>query len=277
MTSIFHFFRSLVSQRSEFLRVEKLEDFPFDEDLLSCRNKGVFPDLAIRISKVGDQYSGGELIEIKDNKTYQISSFNSTIPSGRKKLDEFTSAESSRILQQMRDRGEDPHQMPERDVYYLIRGKKNNPLSIKVCLVHGHFFETIKIKDLIRQSFAQALAEGIYESEQTLDEDTIEKVLTLLCQQKYFRRVRDVPNSSVKLRFRIMTEAKAEANILDPHRYPQILDNTLNLVIPYSSCAEKEQVIEKIADVFGDQFSSLQRTIIQHPFNGTFLVFQIRI
>lgn len=277
MTSIFHFFKSLVNQKKEFLQVERLEDFPFDENLLSCRNRGVFPDLAIKITKVGNQYSGGELIEIKDSRSYQISSFNSTIPSGRKRLDDFITGENSRVLQQMQDKGENPSEMPERDVYYLIRGRKNNPTRVKVCLVHGHFFETVKIEDLIQMSFGQVLAEGISESDQTLDEDTIEKILTVLSRQKYFRKVRDVPNSSVKLRFRIMTEAKAEANILDSRKYPAILDNTLNLVIPYSSCEEKEHVIEKMGDVFGDQLSSLQRTVIQHPFNGKFLVFRVPI
>lgn len=51
MHSIHHFFKSLVEKKSCFSKVKKLDGFPFDERLLSCKNKGVFPDMAIRLNK----------------------------------------------------------------------------------------------------------------------------------------------------------------------------------------------------------------------------------
>lgn len=88
--------------------------------------------------------------------------------------------------------GEDPYELPEREVYYLLRGRKNNPPRMKVCLVHGHFFETVKIEELIKQSFSQVLAEGLSKHHENLDEETIEKILSILSRQEYFRKVREV-------------------------------------------------------------------------------------
>ena len=82
--SIYHFFADLCQKKEEFLSKNKLESFPFDKQMLSCINKGVFPDLAIKLNNNNEQFSGGELIELKDSKTYSIASFNSTIPTGKK-------------------------------------------------------------------------------------------------------------------------------------------------------------------------------------------------
>lgn len=245
--------------------------------MLSCRNKGVFPDLAIRITSGSEIYSGGELIELKDSKTYSIASFNSTIPGGTKRATDFISGKNSKIFQQMAAHGEDPYELPEREVYYLLRGRKNNPPRMKVCLVHGHFFETVKIEELIKQSFSQVLAEGLSKHHENLDEETIEKILSILSRQEYFRKVREVKCSSVKLRFRIMTEAKSEANILDAQRYPLIQDNTLNFVIPFSSQKERDEIAGKIAGIFGKEINQLMQAVIKHPFNGNFLLFQTEL
>ena len=80
MYSIYHFFKTLVENKEQFINIPKLEDFPFDNNLLSCRNKGQFPDMAIRISPKNELFTGGELIELKDSYSYTVSSFNSTIP-----------------------------------------------------------------------------------------------------------------------------------------------------------------------------------------------------
>jgi hypothetical protein len=42
-----------------------------------------------------------------------------------------------------------------------------------------------------------------------------------------------------------MTEAKAEGNILNSEKYPQILDNTLNLVLPCNSKNDKNKILKK--------------------------------
>ncbi|NPV87158.1 MAG: hypothetical protein HPY45_14265 [Anaerolineae bacterium] len=272
MSSIYHFFFSLVKTKSEFVRVDHLDNFPFDERLLSCRNKGVFPDLAIRISKQGETYSGGELIELKDSKTYSVASFNSTIPSSRKKTTDIIVNTNSLIYKQMREKGENPEDLPERQVFYLVRGRKSG--CVKVCLVHGSFFETVQIKNLIQQSFAQVLEEGLMTSGEHLSEEVQQKLTELLSRQDYFRRVRDVPNASVKLRFRIMTEVKAQANILDSRRYPQIKENSLNLILPLHG--NREQLLEQFQSVGKEENvpEAFETICFKHPLNGDFLVFQ---
>lgn len=153
--SIYHFFKSLVEKKSHFLKAKQLGEFPFDKRLLSCRNEGIFPDMAIRLNQDNRLFTGGELIELKDSDSYTVSSFNSTIPSGKKEISKIITGENSIIKQQMELAGNDIYSLPVRDVYYLVRGSKQR--NVKVCLVYGTFFETIRIEELISQSFSQVL------------------------------------------------------------------------------------------------------------------------
>lgn len=157
MYSIYHFFHSLVQQKHLLKRAKKLDQFSFDKKLLSCKNEGVFPDLAIRLNKDRKIFTGGELIELKDSDSYTVSSFNSTIPSRSKKIEEIITGENSIIKQQMEEVGNEIFSLSVRDVYYLVRGRKKN--HTKICLVYGSFFETISIENLISQSFSQVLEE----------------------------------------------------------------------------------------------------------------------
>lgn len=151
MYSIYHFFYSLCGKRKHFKLVKKLDRFPFDRKVLSCKNIGIFPDLAIRLNQNRKIFSGGELVELKDSESYSVSSFNSTIPSRSKNIKEIIGSANSIIKRQMEKAGNEILSLSQRDVFYLIRGKKNG--KVKVCLVSGAFFETITVDNLIRQSF----------------------------------------------------------------------------------------------------------------------------
>ncbi|MDP3297738.1 MAG: hypothetical protein Q8N09_09150 [Thermodesulfovibrionia bacterium] len=274
MYSIYHFFQSLVQQKHIFKKVKKLDKFPFNKKLLSCKNDGVFPDMAIRLNKDRKIFTGGELIELKDSDSYTVSSFNSTIPSKSKKIGDIISGVNSIIKQQMEDAGNDIFSLPIRDVYYLVRGRKKN--HTKICLIYGSFFETISIENLISQSFSQVLEERLKESEKIVSDDFKQTLLSIFSQQDNFSKVRNVEKASVKLRFRIMTEVKAEGNILNSKKYPEIKDDTLNFVLPCHDGNEENKIIEKAEYVFSktelNQFSIFK---IKHHFNGYFLVLQI--
>lgn len=164
--SIYHFFRLLSNQKYLLKKTGKLDRFPFDRRLLSCRNMGVFPDMAIRLNKDRRIFTGGELIELKDSDSYTVSSFNSTIPARSKKIEDVISGENSTVKKQMEKAGNEISSLPVRDVYYLIRGRKNK--HAKVCLVYGSFFETISIENLISNSFTQVLDERLKESRQAI-------------------------------------------------------------------------------------------------------------
>jgi hypothetical protein len=272
MYSIYHFFKSLVEKKSYFFKAKKLDGFPFDEQLLSCRNEGIFPDMAIRLNKDKSIFTGGELIELKDSDSYTVSSFNSTIPSRSKEISKIITSEGSIIRQQMLSAGDDIDSLPIRDVYYLIRGRKKE--NIKVCLVYGSFFETIGIEDLISQSFLQVLEERLKSRGENFDEDVKRKLLTILSEQESFSKVRNIDKASVKLRFRIMTEVKAEGNILNPKKYPEIKDDTLNLVLPCHNDGEQAELKNKLQLAFGGSLNAFNVFKIKHHFNGYFLVFQ---
>ena len=269
--SVYHLFKDLVDKNHLFKEIQRLEDFPFDTNLLSCRNRGKFPDLAIKTNQNNSLFTGGELIELKDSRSFSISSFNSTIPTGRKSIDSIITSDNSAIKKQMEENGNHIFDLPERDVFYLIRGKNRG--KTKVVLIHGSFFETIKSNELISQSFGQVLTERL--KEKGLDIGNIKDILTdVFSEQDSFSKVRNVDKASVKLRFRIMTEIKAEGNILNSRQYQQICDNSISLIIPCHSDIDKKIATERFETVFEPQKRHLFHIFqIKHHLNGFFIVF----
>jgi hypothetical protein len=72
-----------------------------------------------------------------------------------------------------------------------------------------------------------------------------------------------------------MTEVKAEGNILNPKKYPEIADNTISFVVPYNTEQDKEIAIKRMSVVFEKkQLDTLKLLKLKHHFNGYFLVFQ---
>ena len=276
MYSIYHFFYLLVQKKHSFLKPKKLDQFPFDQKLLSCRNYGIFPDLAIRLNKDRKIFTGGELIELKDSNSYTVSSFNSTIPSRSKSIEEIITGENSNIKRQMEEAGDDIFSLPVRDVFYLVRGK--GKLHTKVCLVYGSFFETISIENLISQSFYQVLEERLKESGQEIPDNLKQALVSMLSRQQNFSKVRNVEKASVKLRFRIMTEVKAEGNILNTHKYPEIKDDTLNFVLPCHNEEQEQNAFKKLRTVFSKrELQEFNIFKIKHHFNGYFIVLQTKL
>ena len=270
MFSIFHFFADLMAKRALFAGNGNLESFPFNPEMLSCRREGRFPDMAIRLNPnlLNDPLrSGGELIELKDAQSYSVASFNSTIPTGAKQIAALV--DHGKLGTKMAERGDDVHSLPERQVYYLLRGRKKN-VGTKMCLVHGSFFETVDSSRLIGEAFRQALeSAGV-----SLASDAI----SVMSKQETFSTSREVDKASVTLRFRVMVEAHREANILK--NYPEIPDDTLNLVVPLHGKSEDERDkaerrIKVVADEAGIRGGDLRMFRIKHPFNGYFLVMQV--
>ena len=217
--SIYHFFAILCQKKGRFTSQAPLDAFPFNDDMLSCVNKGKFPDLAIKLNRNDSTFSGGELIELKDSKSYSVASFNSTIPTGEKDIRKLIEGTENTIRTRMQEAGDDIFSLPIRQVFYLVRGR-NNP-NLKVCVVHGKFFETIPVSTLISESFEQVLEERLDELD-TLSFPSIRQTLVdLFSELGTFDRPRSLEDASVRLRFRVMTEVKAEGNILNQNQYPQ--------------------------------------------------------
>ena len=278
--SIYHFFADLYLKKRELTVQNQLEAFPFNKEMLSCVNDGLFPDLAIKLNHNDSIFSGGELIELKDSKSYSVASFNSTIPTGEKEIHELIQGTENTIRTQMQEAGDDILSLPIRQVFYLTRGRKRS--NVKVCLVHGKFFETVPVSTLISESFGQALEERLNELGTSLSGSMKQKLLNLFSEQETFSRTRSVENASVRLRFRVMTEVKAGGNILNQNQYPQIDDNTLNLAVPCHNEEEQKLHIDRMKVAFeqtnvSNLFLQIQTFTLQHHFNGPFLIFQTNL
>ena len=279
--SIYHFFADLCQKKQEFLSEKKLESFPFDEQMLSCVGDGKFPDLAIKLNNDDAHFTGGELIELKDSKkSYSVTSFNSTIPTGEKDIRKLTEGKTNTIRTQMEEAGNNILSLPIRQVFYLVRGRRRS--NVKICLTHGKFFETVPVSTLISESFGQALEERLEELGESLSPSLKHKLLDLFSEQQTFSRTRNVDDASVRLRFRIMTEVKAGADILNPNQYPQIGDDTLNFAVPCHGETEQDQQHHRMKIAFQEMeceklFSQIEVFILQHHFNGKFLIFQMNL
>jgi hypothetical protein len=273
MYSIFHFFKHLVANDRYFKTIDKIDAFPYDKNLLSCQNIGQFPDLAIKINSSDKLFTGGELIELKDSKSYIVSSFNSTIPTGSKNIEKVIKSENGNIYKQMLSAGDDVYSLPIRDVYYLIRGRSRG--NIKVVLVHGSFFETLNINSLISQSFQQVLSERLEDKGMSMEGKIKDLLVELFSEQEGFSKVRNVDKASVKLRFRIMTEVKAEGNILNSKKYPEISHNTINLIVPRHTEKDEELAKERFTNLYSGKTAKQFKIFnIKHLLNGYFTVFQ---
>jgi len=218
-------------------------------------------------------FTGGELIELKDSKSYTVSSFNSTIPSGQKEIDKVIKSANSIIKKQMAEAGDDIYSLPNREVFYLIRGQ--NKKNTKIVLVHGSFFETVKTNNLISQSFEQVLEERLKEKGLDIGDNIKDLLVDIFSEQESFSKVRNVDKASVKLRFRIMTEVKAEGNILDTKKYPEIKENTISLIVPRHNKKDEELAFKRFANIYNENtIKQFEIFNIKHLLNGYFTVFQ---
>ena len=75
-----------------------------------------------------------------------------------------------------------------------------------------------------------------------------------------------------------MTEVKAEGNILNSKKYPEIKDDTLNLVLPCHNKKEENNILHKVSLAFNrKELKAFNIFKIKHHFNGYFLILQINL
>lgn len=233
-----------------------LAQFPFPTQMLVCQNKGIFPDLILRLNSDRSLFTGGELIELKESKSCSIASFNSTIPTGEKAISELLNYAPS-IGEAMRKLGEQPNELPTRQVFYLLKGFCEGRL--RVCLVHGRYFQTLEIAALIREAFHQVIADMIEPSQ-----IQPELPVNLQFRQTDFSQTRHIEGAAVSLRFRIMTQVEPAANILR-----QVADNSLNFILPSANFYTDEQHDLRLRTADCVLFEQLQRLQHTHRVDGS--------
>ncbi len=173
----------------------------------------------------------------------------------------------------MEEAGDNIYSLPNREVFYLVRGKSKG--NVKIVLVHGSFFETIKTNSLISQSFEQVLEERLKEKGLDVGKDIKDLLVDIFSEQDSFSKVRSVDKASVKLRFRIMTEVKAEGNILNTQKYPQIKANTISLIVPRHTKKDEELALKRFSAIYSEStIKQFEIFNIKHLLNGYFTVFQ---
>ncbi len=193
------------------------------------KDSGVFPDFVLALDD-GQPFGNGAILELKDSTGSAVSSFNSTIPTRFKSLEEVCEIANSKIVGQAtwiydfpRSLAEDYVSM-ERPRFYLIRTYRSSPSKVRISLVEGSFFETVPKEKLLKGVWDQIL------SDSGIPEEQKQQLLAVLAQlkQPIIACSRHVPSASVKPRFRIMAEVENDANL---HTYNGISERTVNLVI----------------------------------------------
>jgi len=236
-----------------------------------------FPDFLFKVRKQGERYTGGSLTELKDSKGGSIASFNSTIPTKYKSLEEIDVINGddlvSRIATIMDGKlasGRNYFEF-ERKCLYLIRTHKESE-KVKVSIVDGSFFETVPKEHLFYQMLLNVLRAHIEKKKIKIPDESLKKVeeaLSYVNDQTIIASSQVIDKASVRPRLRIMAEVHPEGN---PHStfYPEITEGSFNLIL--QSSPEIKQVEKELST----QIPGIETLSILHKRNGEHRVFQFR-
>ncbi len=241
----------------------------------------IFPDFMFKsvIEKRNGKRSkitGGEILELKDSAGSGIASFNSTIPTKYKTLEDIeklNGVKGNLIIKiaELFDENSKRKNWKKykRHCFYLIRTNKNRD-DARISIVDGAFFETLPEKILISQMFKNIFRRHAekYNITENIRKNA-DEVLDYLTDHTLISFSQDIRKSSIKPRLRIMAEAKKEGN---PHwRYYKIDEKTSNLILKVNKNSEKSQeIIEKWMKKKKIKISVSK---IKHKNDGNFIVF----
>ena len=238
-----------------------------------------FPDFLFKVRKHAGKLICGSLLELKSSKSGTIASFNSTLPTKCKSLDDINLINGKILVSRIasiidEELGSDKlYRTFDRRCFYLIRTHTNNDDKVKISVVDGKFFETIPKDHLIYQMFLNVLHRHLNEkrieiSPNKLNE--VEKALSFITDQTIISSSQLIEKASIRPRLRIMAEVHPEGN---PHSifYPQISAKSANLIISASSIDEEfiNEVSRRIPDI--SVFT------VNHKRNGEHIVFQYNL
>lgn len=236
-----------------------------------------FPDFLFKVQKKGEQYLGGSLTELKDSKGASISSFNSTIPTKAKSLEEIDVVNGDHLVSRIASAKDGKLAIDkryftfERKCLYLIRTHKEND-KVKVSLVDGSFFETVPKEHLYYQMLMNVLRQHLEKKKIEMPPEILKnaaEAFSHITDQTIIAQSQTIEKASVKPRLRIMAEVHPEG---DPHsaNYPEITEGSFNLILQASAEAKELEKKLCVAVPEIDVFS------IFHKRNGEHKVFQLR-
>jgi hypothetical protein len=236
-----------------------------------------FPDFLFKVNKQGNKITGGSLLELKDSKAGSIASFNSTIPTKYKSLEEVDVVNGDRLVSRIATimdgklAADESYFKFERKCLYLIRTCKESE-KVKVSLVDGSFFETIPKEHLFYQMLMNVLRAHLEKKKIEISPETLKNVaeaVSHINDQTIIAQSQTIEKASVKPRLRIMAEVHPEGN---PHsnNYPEITNGSFNLIL--QSSPEVNELEKEISR----QVPEIEVFSIFHKRNGEHRVFQFK-
>jgi hypothetical protein len=258
------------------LSVDQLKNQGIEKRILYSESQQ-FPDFLFKVKKHGERYIDGSLIELKDSKGGNIASFNSTIPTRYKSLEEIDVINGNNLVSRIAKvmDGElaldERYFKFERRCFYLVRTHKGSK-KVKVSIVDGSFFETIPKEHLFYQMFLNVLRAHLKKEKIEISQDTLEKVkktLSHITDQTIIAKSQIIEGASVRPRLRIMAEVHSEGN---PHSkfYPEITEGSFNLILQASP------QVKKLEKELSTRIPEIEVFSIFHKRNGEHRVFQFK-
>jgi len=234
-----------------------------------------FPDFLFKVNKQGKKIIGGSLIELKDSKAGSIASFNSTIPTKSKSLEEIDVVNGDHLVSRIASiidgklAVDESYFKFERKCLYLIRTYKESE-KVKVSIVDGSFFETIPKEHLFYQMLMNVLKGHLEKKNIEIAPEAlknVEKAFSFITDQTIIAQSQKIEKASVRPRLRIMAEVHPEGNPHSPH-YPQITEGSFNLIL--QSTPEVKKFEREISSLIPE----IEVFSIFHKRNGEHRVFQ---
>ncbi len=236
-----------------------------------------FPDFIIKSRRHENRLTCGSLLELKDSKSGTISSFNSTLPTKSKSLEEVDTVNGIPLVSKITSikdgqlaKVADYHTY-QRKGFYLIRTYRDDD-RVKVSLVDGSFFETIPKDHLIYQMFLNILQGHLDKKDIKVSTERLtefQELLSHVTDQTIIASSQTIEKASVRPRLRIMAEVHSEGN---PHSsfYPQISEGSFNLII-HGALFTKE-----LEEKLRSEVPKVEQLVIKHKRNGEHVVFQFK-
>ena len=258
------------------LSADRLKTQGIEKRLLYSESQQ-FPDFLFKVKKHGEKYVGGSLMELKDSKSGSVASFNSTIPTKYKSLEEIDVINGNNLVSRIAAVKDGEFALDERyfkfqrRCFYLIRTHRGSK-KVKVSIVDGSFFETVPKEHLFYQMFLNVLHAHLRKKKIEIPQETLEKVedaLSHITDQTIIAGSQIIERASVRPRLRIMAEVHPEGN---PHSrfYPEITEGSFNLILqslPQTKELEKELSVH---------IPEVEVLSVHHKRNGEHIVFQFK-
>jgi len=236
-----------------------------------------FPDFMFKVKKQGQRYTDGSLIELKDSKGGSIASFNSTVPTKYKTLEEIDVVNGNYLVSRIttildgKIALDENYSKFDRRCFYLIRTHKGSS-KVKASIVDGSFFETVSKEHLFYQMFLKVLRQHLEKKKVKISPQTlkkVEKALSHITDQTIIAQSQIIEKASVRPRLRIMAEVHPEGN---PHSkfYPKITEGSFNLIL--QSSPEMKELDREISAMVPE----VEAFSIFHKRNGEHRVFQFK-